>query len=147
MYVENLRQLHELLVELRLCDKGTSSVAARPAPAYDHHERAPDDNRQEHVWTKDDVKAHLLKLQRRVDTEYKQHLQKIEQVDRMVILKMRMEVFEQTRDFNSKYREKAGSEIIDTDEVLALFKVYEELLTLLIQTVASIETQILLAQL
>ncbi len=51
--------------------------------------------------------------------------------DREAVLQKRTEVARRTSEFTRKYRESAGTEIIDADEVLALFTVYEELFTLL----------------
>jgi hypothetical protein len=83
------------------------------------------------AWTKDSVKKHLLTLQRRMDAEYKQHHAQIKLADRQAVLQKRSEAGRRTSEFNRKHSSSAGTEIMDEDEVLALFAVYEELFTVL----------------
>ena len=83
-------------------------------------------NKEQDVWTTSAVRAIIVINRKKMDAAYEQNFEKLEKSDQNVISAQRRDCVLRTHDFIGKYGDKDDSEIIDTNDVISLLRVYAE---------------------
>jgi hypothetical protein len=78
------------------------------------------------VWTTSAVRAIISMNRKKMDAEWHQNFEKFGKLDQNVISVHRRDGALRTHDFIGKYGDKDDSEIIDTNDVISLLRVYAE---------------------